>query len=782
MGDSLSLTGKTISHYRILERLGGGGMGVVYKAQDSRLDRFVALKFLPEELARDGQALERFRREAKAASALNHPNICTIYDIGEENGKAFIAMEYLEGQTLKQSIGNKPLEFEKLIDLSIEVSDGLDAAHSKGIVHRDIKPTNIFVTERGHAKILDFGLAKVASAEKMAGAGETLATRGDEPAHLTSPGTALGTIAYMSPEQARGADLDGRTDLFSLGAVLYEMATGRPAFGGETSAVIFDAILNREPASARKVNRELPAKFEEIVGKLLEKDPDFRYQSASGVRSDLRRLKRDSGSGRVAAVESRNVSPAGKARLPKASKTIDSLAVLPFENASGDPANDYLSEGITETIINDLSRLPKVRVVPRGVVFRYKGKGVDAFTAASELGVRAVVSGRVLQHKDTLIVKAELVDVARQDQLWGDHYNRKMADLLEVQDEIAREITARLEQRLGGRPSLPAHGTKRPVVNPEAYRLYLQANHQARAWTPEGLRKSLEMFQQAIAIDPGHAPSYAGLAYSLSLMAFYGFFPAIEVWPKAKAAATRAIQLDPTIAEAHVALSLHAAQAEHDLPKSIREAEEAVRLNPDLAIAHHGLSIALNISRRSEEALPVVRKAVELDPLTPLFQAHVSWTLHCLERDEEAWDYLQSTLALHPNDYYTLRILLYCASTPEKCRIAIEAMKKISAPSESRLAGVGAMAVVYARMGDRERAMEIGGQLEGEAASSPAAAYYLGALHCELGEEETAIEWLERGEEKRLGLLIILACDPIFKRLRPIPRFQALLRKLGLPT
>jgi len=773
------MIGQTISHYRVLEKLGGGGMGVVYKAEDIRLKRFVALKFLPDEVARDPQALSRFQREAQAASALNHPNICTIYDIGEDSGRAFIAMEFLEGATLRQRIESRSFEIEELLDVAIQLADALSAAHARGVVHRDIKPANIFMTPRG-AKILDFGLAKLATHP-----GEWLVTQSLDVEDLTSAGIAVGTVAYMSPEQARGQNLDTRSDLFSLGAVLYEMATQQLAFGGDTTAVIFDAILNHPPAQSK---RKLQPRLNEIIGKLLEKDRDLRYQSAAEVRTDLKRLKRDTVSGRVSAAEPPS-RDSGKTRKPKVAKTIDSLAVLPFENASGDPGNDYLSEGITETVINNLSRLPKVRVVPRGVVFRYKGKNVDALTAANELGVRAVVSGRVLQHKDTLIVKAELVDVARQDQLWGDSYNRRMTDLFEVQEEIAREIASRLLERLGSEPMAggrSSFGSTRAVTepttaDPEAYRLYLKGAHQSRTWSEQGFRNALELFQQSIAIDPTYGRSHAGLAYALVMMGFYGFIRGREAFPRAKAAANRAIELDPSNAEAYAALSLHAMQAEHDFALGIRLAEQATRLDPNSGIAYHTLAIAQISVRHFEPAVTAIRKAAEVDPLTPLFQAHVAWILNNAGQSEAAWNQLRSALELHPNDYYVNRILMYVAKTPEHCRRAIEDVKRIAGLTRSgQTASSGVLGVLYARLGERDKALEIAARLEEVVSSEPAAAYILGLIHCLLGNLELAVEWLERLEQAGTGTYIVLGCEVSFSPLRALPRFQSLLKQLGL--
>jgi serine/threonine-protein kinase len=784
------MIGTTVSHYRILEDLGRGGMGVVYKAEDTRLGRPVALKFLSDALSRDPQAVERFQREARAASALNHPHICTVYDIGEFAGRKFIAMELLQGSSLQQQITGRPLPTDRVLDLAIQLTDALDAAHRRNIVHRDIKPANIFVTERGEAKLLDFGLATAPSA-----------SAGPTEAHLTDTGVIPGTLAYMSPEQVRGDALDSRTDLFSLGAVLYEMTTGQQAFPGATSGTIQEAILNREPLAAGRVNPALPTRLEEIVNKALEKDRALRYQSASEMRADLQRLKRDTssahaprsaptvagrpwwrrpvalGAGLIAIAI---LTAAGlKMTLAGRGAAIDSIAVLPFVNASGNPDTEYLSDGITESLINDLSQLPTLRVAARSTVFRYKGNEIDPQKAGRDLGVRAVLSGRLLQRGDTLVVSTELMDVTDGSQLWGGQYNRKTADVFALQDELSTEISEKLRLRLTREDRQRL--TKRHTANAEAYQMYLRGRYYWNKRSPEGLQKAIEYFNRAVDADPAYALAYAGLADTYNAISFFTVLPPRDSMPKAKAAAARALDIDPDLAEAHISLAYTSFTFDWNWPEATRHIEQALALNRGAVRDSSSYAFYLTVAGRFDEAIRVSKEAVDRDPLSASASHTYAVQLGLARHIDEAIAECRRTIEIDPNFAVAHDVLGALLSETGLYREALTENEKAVALNPLSPMFKAFLGYTRARMGQADAARRLLEELQSASAQRYTPALASAVVYVGLGDRDQALAWLEKAYAERYTRLAYLRREVVWDPLRADPRFQDLARRIGLP-
>jgi eukaryotic-like serine/threonine-protein kinase len=765
----------------------------VYRARDGRLDRVVALKVLPQALTADSQALRRFEHEARAIAKLNHPNICTVHDVGEApDCTRFIVMELLEGETLQQRLLRGPLSVPELVDVAIALAGALDAAHERGIIHRDIKPSNIFLTIHG-PKLLDFGLATQSTGSIVDGSGQTTMLG------ATAAGTTVGTVAYMSPEQLRAEPLDARTDLFSLGSVLYEMATGRPAFSGKTGAVIAHAILEKRPPLQR--DHTLPLDLVRIVDRALEKDRGLRYQSAADLRSDLERLKRDIKAALpvvpigvtrarlsrrtprravvVGALVAAVLLGSGIAyRFMTSGMAIASLAVLPFTQENADPSTDYLSSGITESLINSLSQLPGLRVLSRNAVRTFTGRDVDPRLVGRELQVDGVLTGRVTAQGDVLDIQSELVDVGSGAQLWGQRYRRPFSALLTIQEEIAAEISNALRLQLtGDEERRIARGYPESA---EAYRLYLRGRYDFDQRTADGIRRSIESFQEAIKRDPNYALAYAGLANA--------YVPSDTVLPPpdnvalAKSAAVKALASDDSLAEVHTAVGRVLQHCDWDWPGAERAFKRAIDLNPRYAEAHHMYSHYLTPMGRFDESVAQAQLALELDPLDVLLNVHLGWAyLHARRYDESIAQSLKA-IAMDPN--------LEVAHTGlGRAYLGKKMYKEALAEFQKTVTLAGGVATgpdtylgyTYAVMGmkaDAIRKLEI---VRERYRQGRASAYDLAVLYTGLNDKDQALQWLEKAYMERSGGLLQLNADLIFDPIRSDPRFTDLVGRLGLP-
>jgi serine/threonine-protein kinase len=825
-----------LGRYQIRAKIGAGGMGEVYLAEDLQLHRRVALKVLPPDVAANSDRMRRFKQEAQAAAALNHPNIAHIYEIGETNGANFIAMEFVDGQTLRDAIYNQT-DLQKLLRHLQHVAEGLAKAHAAGIVHRDLKPDNVMITRDGHAKILDFGLAKLIEPQKLSSTSSDMATA--IMPQQSQPGTVLGTVGYMSPEQAQGrtSEIDQRSDIFSFGCMLYEAVTGQRAFAGADAIDTLNKIIREPTPLVSEIRSDAPADLQRIIRRCLAKDPDDRYQTIKDVAIELKELRREIGAPALdktdtqdsrsqpnepAGVITNSQQPPDSTAAPSASSAgslstesvvtgikrhklaigvglvvlillgfgiavflparntkteIDSIAVLPFANVGGNADTEYLSDGLTESLINNLSQLQNLNVKSRSSVIRYQNKDVDPQLIGKELGVQAVLLGRMSQRGDDLTLNLELVETRTGNQIWGEQYNRKLSDLVAVQSEITRDVLDKLRQRLTSTEQQRV--TKNYTANAEAYQLYLQGRFYWNKRTAESYQKAIDYFRQAIEKDPNYALAYTGLADCYSFLSSQGIRLPQDVFPLAKDAATKALQIDPALSEAHTSLAYVKLYYDWEWAEAEQEYRKAIELNPNYATPHHGYAYLLISSGRTEEAIAEIKKAEAIDPLSVLFQTDHGEYFYFVRRPDEAIAQLKKAIEMDPSfvraHFLMGRALIQKGRCDDGINEAIKAEKM--GPEGEQL---GWLAQEYAECGRKAEAQKVMNQLLEISKNHYVSPHWFAATQAGLGNKDEAFKWLDQSLDRRFGPMIYLKVNPIWDPLRSDPRFAERLRRVGL--
>jgi serine/threonine protein kinase/Tfp pilus assembly protein PilF len=751
-------TGTRLAQYEVLEPLGSGGMGEVYRARDSRLERDVAIKILPQHLASDPEMRGRFEREMRAVAALTHPGIMSVFELAKVGDLSFAVVELLEGQTLRKQLAEGAIPWQRAALIGADLADALAAAHAKGIVHRDVKPENVVITRDGRTKLLDFGLAR-----SQAAAPDSQPTLGV----VTSPGLLMGTIGYIAPEQIRGQAASPACDIFALGCVLYEMVAGRMPFARSTPAEVMAAVLNAEPTPVSESGVQAPLQLQRVISHCLAKDPDARFHSAADLAMALRAVAIDSGAVTViSATPTRTRRPAAKA-----------VAVLPFENLTGDPDAEYLCDGLTESVINCLSQLPKLRVVPRSTVFRYKGRLGDLASVGLALNVRSIVTGRLARRGSTLNIQAELVDVVSDAQLWGDQYLRDGSDVASLQQEIAFQISEGLRLRLT--PEDRKRLKRATTPNNEAYQHYLRGRYHWNRWTPDDFKRAMECFERAIEVDPTYALAWSGLGDAYGTLGFYGVMPTQMSMARARPAALRALELDPTLAEAHVTMAFTEIFAEWNWARAEQGFAHAIRLNPRHAPAHAFYGLFSIAAGETEAGIARALHARELDPLSTILNLNVGWAYLFARQWDESIAALRQTLELDPGFRQAQATLVGALQFAGRHEEAARLLAEIGQFWGVALPGADVLPGVLARDGVTALYRK---QLELMEAAGGDAAYpclSMAVVHAWTGNRDAALTRLERIVDERQGHAVFFFVEPGLDSLRGEPRFDALLRRLG---